>query len=125
MEIEFRRPVMRKKNYKGRCEKRIIPKCDSIFKSYDPIQTSYVDKLISNENIVKIHANMELDGDACANYTSDFICELQNGDIIVRECVHRSHLTKPLTMKLLEQSFVYWKKHGVKDWGIVVDAHAL
>ena len=33
---------MRKVNFKGRCEKRILSKCKSIFKSYDPIQNSYL-----------------------------------------------------------------------------------
>lgn len=36
---------MRKKNYKGRCEKRILPKCKTVFKSYDPIQNAYADIL--------------------------------------------------------------------------------
>ena len=26
---------MRKKNYKGRCEKKSVPKCNEIFKAYD------------------------------------------------------------------------------------------
>ena len=35
---------MRKKNFKGRCEKRILSKCERLFKSYDPIQNAYADK---------------------------------------------------------------------------------
>lgn len=33
---------MRKKNYKGRCEKKSVPKCNEIFKAYDAIQNAYV-----------------------------------------------------------------------------------
>ena len=29
---------MRKKNYKGRCEKKSVSKCNEIFKAYDAIQ---------------------------------------------------------------------------------------
>ena len=45
---------MRKKNYKGRCEKRILPKCKTVFKSYDPIQNAYADILESNPDVVEI-----------------------------------------------------------------------
>lgn len=36
---------MRKKNYKGRCEKKTIDKCKTVCKTYDPIQSAYVDIL--------------------------------------------------------------------------------
>ena len=36
---------MRKVNFKGRCEKRVLSKCKSVFKSYDPIQNVFADKL--------------------------------------------------------------------------------
>ena len=91
---------MRKKNYKGRCEKRILPKCKTVFKSYDPIQNAYADILESNPDVVEIQCNVELEGQDSENYTSDFICVLSNGELMVRECVNRSHLSKPLTMKL-------------------------
>ena len=42
--------------------------------------------------------------------------------MMVRECVFRRFLTKPLTLKLLDMSREYWTKLGVKDWGIVIDA---
>ena len=41
---------MRKKNFKGRCEKRILSKCEKLFKSYDPIQNAYADILEANPN---------------------------------------------------------------------------
>ena len=40
---------MRKKSYKGRCEKRSLPKCPSICKTYDAIQSVYTDMLQSDE----------------------------------------------------------------------------
>ncbi len=40
---------------------------------------------------------------------------------MVRECVFRKHLTKPMTAKLLDESRNYWRRRGVTDWGIVVD----
>ena len=113
---------MRKKNYKGRCEKRILPKCKTVFKSYDPIQNAYADILESNPDVVEIQCNVELEGQDSENYTSDFVCVLCNGELMVRECVNRSHLSKPLTMKLLDISLGYWQSRGVKDWGLVIDA---
>lgn len=40
---------------------------------------------------------------------------------MVRECVFRKLLSKPLTAKMLDASRVYWGKRGVLDWGIVVE----
>jgi len=40
---------------------------------------------------------------------------------MVRECVERKHLTKPLTVKLLQASKDFWLRHGVSDWGIVIE----
>ena len=45
---------MRKKNYKGRCEKKFVPKCNEIFKAYDAVQNAYVDVLSSRNDIVQI-----------------------------------------------------------------------
>ncbi|EKC45406.1 hypothetical protein LEA_20246, partial [human gut metagenome] len=39
-----------------------------------------------------------------------------------RECVYRKFLTKPMTVKLLDDSRNYWRNHGVEDWGLVIDA---
>ena len=36
---------MRKKNYKGRCEKRQISKCEDVCRTYDAIQHGYPDRL--------------------------------------------------------------------------------
>ena len=49
------------------------------------------------------------------------MCEKLNDDLIVRECVQKKYLTKPLTVKLLDFSRNYWLKRGIKDWGIVIN----
>lgn len=36
---------MRKKNYKGRCEKRKLSKCEGVCKTYDVIQYAYADTM--------------------------------------------------------------------------------
>ena len=40
---------------------------------------------------------------------------------MVRECIERKLLQKPMTIRLLDCSREYWKTHGVSDWGIVID----
>lgn len=52
---------------------------------------------------------------------SDFVCIKTNGDLMVRECLQRDRLTKPMNVKLLNASRNYWLKRGA-DWGLVVDA---
>lgn len=49
----------------------------------------------------------------------------EDGDLMVRECVERKYLTKPLTAKLLDTSRQYWLRQGVTDWGIVVEKEGL
>ena len=114
---------MRKKSYKGRCEKQSLDKFTTICKTYDPIQSAYANILVKNKDVAQIRCNVILDGD-CSEYMTDFVCTKTNGDLIVRECISRKLLEKPLSMKLLDMSRTYWLRHGVKaeDWGIVVDA---
>ena len=112
---------MRKKNYKGRCEKRKLPKCNEVCKTYDAIQYAYADILAACEDVKEIRVNVLLDDLHEGDYTSDFVCTKLNGDLMVRECVFRQHLTKPMTAKLLDASRQYWLRHGVTDWGIVVE----
>ena len=109
---------MRKKNFKGRCEKRTISKCEDVCRTFDPIQYAYADVLQASEEIKEIRCNVSLDGE---EYTSDFVCVKSNGDLLVRECVDRRFLTKPLTVKLLDVSRLYWLRRGVTDWGLVVN----
>lgn len=109
---------MRKKNYKGRCEKRSISKCTEICRTYDALQSAYADVLQENREIVEIRCNVPLDD---LEYTSDFVCVKTGGDLLVRECVNRKFLMKPLTVKLLDESRQYWLRRGVTDWGLVVN----
>ena len=113
---------MRKINYKGRCEKRVLSKCKTVFKSYDPIQNAYADLLEANTDVVEIQCNVPLDGEECSEYMSDFVCTKTNGTLLVRECISRRLLAKPMTGKMLDMSRTYWLRRGVTDWGIVVDA---
>lgn len=112
---------MRKKNFKGRCEKRTLSKCKEVCRTYDPIQYHYADMLQANEDITEIRCNVCLDGLSDGEYTTDFVCVRSNNDLMVRECVSRKFLTKPLTVKLLDMSRDYWLHHGVEDWGIVIN----
>ena len=42
---------------------------------------------------------------------------------MVRECVFRDKLMKPLTIKMLDASRDYWLEQGVEDWGIVINEY--
>lgn len=112
---------MRKKNYKGRCEKRSVSKCKTVCRIYDPIQSLYLDMLNDSEDVCEIRCNVTLDGNETSDYMTDFVCVKTGNDLMVRECVQRKYLTKPLTVKLLDLSRQYWLRHGVSDWGIVID----
>lgn len=112
---------MRKKNYKGRCEKRSVPKCEGICKTYDDIQKQMVDNLSEDETVKEIRCNVPIDG---SEYTSDIVCTMEDDTIVVYECCSRNLLKRPSNAKLLQQSREYWLKNGVKekDWRLAVDA---
>ena len=112
---------MRKKNYKGRCEKQSLEKFATICKTFDPVQTAYANILANSMDIVEARCNVVLDDDCC-EYMTDFVCTKSDGELMVRECVSRNLLEKPLTGKLLDMSRIYWLRRGVRDWGIVTDA---
>lgn len=113
---------MRRKDIKSRCEKRKIPKCKEICKTYDDVQYAAADFLSAQSDISEIRCNVPLDGLGLeVEYTSDFVCTKDNGELMVRECVFRKYLVKPMTAKLLEASRAYWSKRGCDDWGIMVD----
>ena len=77
--------------------------------------------LEQNESITEIRCNVLLDGLELGEYTTDFVCVKADNDFMVRECVSRKYLTKPLTVKLLDMSRDYWLRRGVQDWGIVTN----
>lgn len=112
---------MRKKNFKGRCEKRVIAKCSEVCRTYDAIQYDYADVLQASGAVKEIRCNVPLDGLELGEYTSDFVCVKADNDLMVRECVFHKFLMKPLTVKLLDASREYWLRHGVSDWGLVID----
>ena len=112
---------MRRKNYKGRCEKRVLGKSTEVCRLYDEIQALYANRLQDCEEIKEIRCNVLLEGLEVGDYTSDFVCVKLDGDLMVRECVYRKFLTKPMTVKLLDASRNYWLNHGVTDWGLVID----
>ena len=62
---------MRKKNYKGRCEKRKLSKCVDVCKTYDAIQYVYADVLEADNDIIEIRCNVQLEG---LEFTSNFAC---------------------------------------------------
>ena len=113
---------MIKKNYKGRCIKKSVSKSKEVCRTYNELQLAYLDSLQSNDDITEIQCNIPLDGEEIGEYNTDFLCTKSNGDLLVRECVFRKHLLKPLTVKLLDASRSYWMKRGVNDWGLVIDA---
>lgn len=112
---------MKKKNYKGRCEKVAVSKSQDVCRLYSEIQKKYLYLLEENAEIREIRCNVLLDGLEEGEYTSDFVCTKTGNHLMVRECVERKHLTKPLTDRLLDTSREYWLGLGVEDWGIVVD----
>ena len=113
---------MRKKNYKGaKCTKRYVNKCDDVCKTYDAIQYVYANLLSETEEVKSFQVNVLLQGLEEGAYTSDFVITKADGNLMVRECVSRKHLTKPMTTKVLDVSRNYWKSHGVSDWGIVIE----
>lgn len=113
--------TIRKKNYKGRCEKRAVAKCEGICKTFDGLQGRMVDILSTDDSVKNIRCNVLMEG---TDYTSDIVCMMENDTVVIYECCCRNLLNRPTTAKLLQQSREYWLKHGVKeeDWRLVVDA---
>ena len=75
--------------------------------------------LQTDSEIESFVCNVQLDE---LDYTSDFVCTKSSGDLMVRECVSRNMISKPMNIKLLDLSREYWLKRGVNDWGIVTNA---
>ena len=113
---------MKPKEYKVRCTKKRLSKSTDVARLYDKIQIAYADVLEADTDIKTIRINISLDGEDCNRYTTDFLCERRNGDLMVRECVWRSQLSLPRTIRLLQLSQTYWRNHGVYDWGVVVES---
>lgn len=114
---------MKKKSYRGTsCEKRTMSKCaDGVVRTYNVIESRYADKLEENPDVEEFRCQVLLEGLEMGEYCSDFVASKMDGDLMIRECVFRKHLTKPMTARLLDASRIYWRRRGVTDWGIVVE----
>lgn len=112
---------MRPLKIKDRCIKRKFCKSIEIIRTYDKIQTAYAELLDKDESIQSFQCNVLLDKLEDGEFTSDFVCTKNNGDLMVRECVFRKKLSLPRTCKLLDASREFWLCRGVTDWAIVVE----
>ena len=90
---------MIKKNYKGRCERKQLSKCEGVCRLYNKIQSAYTDVLETNNEITKYRCNVALDNLDIGEYTTDFLCWKTDGTLRVRECVKRDQLTWPSVTK--------------------------
>ena len=113
---------MRRKGYRGvGCVKRSLSKCEGICRTYDKIQTSFADYLQDNEKVKSFQCNVLMENGEENQYTTDFVVEMCDGSKMVRECVWRKNLSRPLTTKLLDISRNYWLSKNVENWGIVIE----
>lgn len=53
---------MRKRNFKGRCTKRYVPKCTDICRTYDALQEAYADVLSQSDDVEEFRCNVYLEG---------------------------------------------------------------
>ena len=81
----------------------------------DIVETIFLPSSGNNPTIREIRCNVPMDDLEVGEYITDFVCVKMDGDWMVRECVCRKHLTKPMTIKLLDASREYWLRHGVMD----------
>lgn len=114
---------MKPKTYKRtRCEKRAMGKCaDGVVRTYNAIESKYAERLEENPDVKEFRCQVLLEELELGEYCSDFVAVKTDGDLMVRECVYRKHLVKPMTAKLLDASRDYWRRRGVTDWGIVIE----
>lgn len=118
---------MRNSKYRGgRCQKESFTKSKEICRLYDPIQIAYARQLDQRKDIQSFQCNVLLDGIEDEDrkegqFTTDFLCIRTDETYMVRECVSRKKLMLPRTAKLLDASRDYWLRHGIEDWGIVVE----
>ena len=112
---------MRLRKIKDRCVRKKIKKCEEVIRTYDKVQTAYADVLDKDKTVQSIRCNVPLEGLEEGDFTTDFLCTKNDGDLMVRECVYRKNLSLPRTCRLLDASRTYWAKRGVNDWAIVIE----
>ena len=69
--------AMRKKGFKGRCEKRMLGKSEAVCRLYDPIQSAYADRLQADTAIREFQCNVPLDD---GEHMTDFLCVRTDGE---------------------------------------------
>lgn len=112
---------MRNSKTRTKTLKKKLNKCKTIFYAYNELQFKYGNLLDEREDILEIKCNIKIDCSLGPDYTTDFYITKTDGSIMVRECVYRDKLLKPLTAKMLDASRNYWLSKGIKHWGIVIN----
>ena len=105
--------------------KKKLNKCKGTFYAYNDIQFRYGDVLDKREDILEIKCNVRIDCELGNNYTTDFYVVKNDESIMIRECVYKKSLLKPMNIKLLDASRNYWISKGISDWGIVLDENKI
>ncbi len=112
---------MQKSNPKTRCTKRNLSKSTDVCRCYNDLQSAYAEILQASDDVESFTCNMPLKRDDIGDYSSDFFVKRTDGTYMVRECVQRTHLTKPMTVRLLDASRDYWYRREVTNWGVVTN----
>jgi len=113
---------MRNIRTRTKCIRVSSDKSSGVCRCYSDLQLRYLEKLDKDNDVKEVRLNVKLqDLDIEDTYSTDFVMTLKDGTTRIRECVLRKHLTKPLTIKLLDVSRVCWLSRGYSDWGIVID----
>lgn len=61
----------------------MLDKCKDVCRTYDAIQYAYADILSDCSDIVEFRCNVFLEGLEEGEYTTDFVCTKQGGDLMV------------------------------------------
>ena len=111
---------MRNKVQKGRCIKLSLDGFEEVVKTYDELQLAAAKFLSSNRDFVDCQCNVESCTIDDTKYTTDFVAKDKGGKLTALECVQRKNLTKPKTIKLLDESQRFWCARGI-EWGLILD----
>lgn len=98
-----------------------LNKCKNIFYAYNELQYKYGNILEEREDVLEFKCNVKINCSLGPDYTTDFYIIKTDGTTVIRECVYRDKLNKPLTAKMLDASRNYWLAAGFKNWGIVIN----
>ena len=72
--------AMRKKGFKGRCEKRMLSKSEAVCRLYDPIQSAYADRLQEDDAIREIQCSCTI---YSAQNIKDALLILQDYNVVL------------------------------------------